>query len=614
MDSLIQAIPQQNMWLFWCSAATIIFTVFCSIPKLRHLRYSVRIVSLTVVGCFIITLYILNVIPVLTVYILSPFYMSLVYIAYRTIKNPVYPLTSIIKNSKKSLQKGDFSKLDKILESDPWYIFYTSAKLEWNKLKARKLSLQDRHKEAYQIYIGLMKLNLFQEEKDEIKLKQVRTLLILGDTSKAKLIFDQISDSEALKDRFEILSLQSSFDEKAGDFEKARQSLLGAVAKFDETNDVSLATIYNNLARMERMLLNTTEVIYYYKKSARLAKEFKQKHLIHVVYPNLIDSLLLNNDDPREAKLYLDEYFSLIDPQNVDDLLKFNNYKLVFARQINDRAMLLKAIEEGRIQILPMIPFNGKLFFDISELRIRFSNQIGWDEKLFEVWHHFGDYSKLDFPEKYHAFKEILIILEKLFRSNNLGHFRQMFENILNYFESASAKIEEYLLNLPDYCVYERCRWEEEMVFLRRIVKGHVTQEMEFENIWGRLGHLRNIKDIHAEHGNYIESTDADLNIVDEAMVAATNLESHDMKEQMRNILQKHLQVAIEQIEKFKLHPATDIQKLRAAKYALFLGDKDLARKYFEAFKQSKIRIHHYSIWLQKYYNELASVFHDLEN
>lgn len=614
MDSLIQAIPQQNMWLFWCSAATIIFTVFCSIPKLRHLRYSVRIVSLTVVGCFIITLYILNVIPVLTVYILSPFYMSLVYIAYRTIKKPVYPLTAIIKNSEKLLQEGDFSKLDKVLESDPWYIFYTSAKLEWNKLKARKLSLQDKHKEAYQIYIGLMKLNLFQEEKDEIKLKQVRTLLLLGDTSRAKSIFDQISDSEALKDRFEILSLQSSFDEKAGDFEKARQSLLGAIAKFDETNGVNLATIYNNLARMEAMLSNTTDVIHYYKKSARLAKDIKEKHLIHVVYPNLIDSLLLNNGDPSEATLYHDEYFSLIDPQNVDDLLKFNNYKLVFARQINDRAMLLKAIEEGRIQILPMIPFNEKLSFDISELRIRFSHQIGWGEKLFEVWHHFEDYSKLDFPEKYHAFKEILIILENLFRSNNLGPFRQMFEDILNYFERASAEIEDYILNLPDYCVYERCDWEKEKVFLRRVVKGLITPEMEFKNIQSRLGHLRNIKDIHAEHGNYIESTDADLNIVDEAMAAATNLENPDMKGQMRNIMQEHFQVAIEQIERFKLHPETNIQKLRAAKYALFLGDKELARKYFEDFKQSKFSIHHYFIWLQKYYNELASEFHDLQN
>lgn len=613
MDSLIQAIQQQNMWLFWGSAATIIFTVFCSFPKLRHLRYSVRIVSLTVVGCIIITLFLLNVIPLLTVYILSPLYISLVYIAYRTIKKPVYPLTSIIKNSTKLLQEGDFSKLDKILESDPWYIFYTSAKLEWNNLKARKLSLQDKHKEAYQTYIRLMKLNLFQEEKDEIKLKQVRTLLILGDKSRAKSIFEQISDSEALKDRFEILSLQSSFDENAGAFLEARQSLLGAVAKFDETNDASLATIYNNLARMEGMLSNTTDVIYYYKKSARLAKEFKQKHLIHVVYPNLIDSFLLN-DDRNEAKFYLDEYYRLINPQNIDDLIKFNNYKLEFARQIKDRAMFLEALVEGRIQILPMISFKEKLSFDIAELRIRFNNQIGWDEKLFEIQHYFGDYSKREFPEKYHAFKEILIILEKLFRSNNLGPFRQMFEDILNYFEKASAEIEDYVLNLPDYCVYERCRWEEEKVFLRRIVKGPITQEMEFKNIQGRLGHLRNIKDIHAEHGNYIESTDANLNIVDEAMAHAKNLENSNMKGQMRNIMQEHLQMAIEQIEKFKLHPATNIQKLRAARYALFLNDKNIARQYFDDFKKSKISIHHYAHWLQKYYNELASEFHDLQN
>ncbi len=363
---------------------------------------------------------------------------------------------------------------------------------------------------------------------------------------------------------------------------------------------------------MERMLSNTTNVIHYYRKSAKLVKDFKQKNMIHIVYLNLIDTLLLNKDH-NAAKLCLYEYHDFIDSQNIDDLFKFNNHKLEFARQIKDKVMLYEALVEGRIQILPKISFKEKLFFEISELRIRFNSQLGWEEKLFEIQHYFSDYSNLEFPERYHVFKEIFIILEKLSKSSNLGPFGQMYRFILNYFESVSAEIDKYLLTLPDYCVYERCYWESEKVFLRRIVKGNITQEMEFRNIQSRLEHFKNIKDIHIEHGNYIKAMDADLNIVDETMAHATNLESFTMKSQMRNTMQEHLQIAIEMIDKFKRHPETNILKLRAARYAFFLDDLDIAKQYFEDFKNSKISINHYADWLQKYYYELATEFNGLQ-
>lgn len=240
MISLIEAIQQKNIWWFWVSATTTIFGILWRYPKYTHLRYLVRIISVSLIGLFIITLFLLNIISSPTVYILLLFYVSLAYITHRTIRKPIYPLTSKIKNIDKLLQEGDFSKLDKIFENEPWHIVYTSAKLEWNKRKASKFFLQDRHKEAYQTYVKLMKLNLFPDELAEIKLKQVRVLLELGDTLKARSIFEQISNSDTLKDRFDILSLQASFDEKAGEFENAQQSLLKAVGKFDETVDIGL--------------------------------------------------------------------------------------------------------------------------------------------------------------------------------------------------------------------------------------------------------------------------------------------------------------------------------------------------------------------------------------
>lgn len=610
MISLIEAIQQYDIVLLWVAVAGILIEAFHRWPKLRHRRYSIRIVPLTIIAGLMVTLALLNV-TLLLIVCLFALYVPLAYILYRTTKKPIYPLTSIIKNCEKLLHKGDFSKLDKILEREPWYAFYTIGKLEWNKSKARKLSGQDRHMEAYQIYAKLLNLRLFQEEIDGIKLNQVNALLQLGATLRARAIFKQVSNSEALKDRFEILSLQSIFDETTGEFEKGRQSLLEAIAEFDEGSEPALATVYNNLARMERMLSNTINVIYYYKKSAKLAKDFQRKNLIHIVYPNLINSLLLNGDR-NEAKLYLDEYSGFVDPQNVDDLLKLHNYKLEFARQVEDKAMFVEALEEGRAQILPMISSKERLFFEVMELRIRSNNQIGLDEQLLEIQHYFSDYSTLELPEKYRAFKEIFIILEKLFWSSNLGSYRQMFECIWDYFEKAPVEIENYILSLPDYCVDERCYWENERVFLRRFVKGHITQEMEFKNIRSRLEELKNIKGIHIDHGNHIEAIEAGLNIVDEAMACIANLKNANMKSQIRDIMQKQLRMAIEEIENFKVHPATNVLKIRAARYALFLNDRDVARHYFEGFRRSGVSIYHYAHWLQQYYDQLAAEFHGL--
>jgi len=137
---------------------------------------------------------------------------------------------------------------------------------------------------------------------------------------------------------YEILYLQSLFDERAGEFEEARQNLLSAVGEHDNVKDIQLSRIYNNLGRMEKLLGNTTNTYHYYRKSAELALLFREKHLIHIAYPNLIDTYLLNGDT-KNAVSFLDIYFNLIDKNNIDDLLRFNNYKLEYARQIKNKCL-----------------------------------------------------------------------------------------------------------------------------------------------------------------------------------------------------------------------------------------------------------------------------------
>ena len=106
-------------------------------------------------------------------------------------------------------------------------------------------------------------------------------------------------------------------------------------------------------------------------------------------------------DDRQSATQLLIAYSELIDKENVDDLLYFYNYRIEYARQIKARAFFLESLVTGRIELLPKISEQERLIFEISELRIRWNNSCGWDEKLFCLGHNLPEYLKLEFPPRY---------------------------------------------------------------------------------------------------------------------------------------------------------------------------------------------------------------------
>jgi tetratricopeptide (TPR) repeat protein len=492
-----------------------------------------------------------------------------IFVAYHAATGPIFPETSAISHLANLVKESRYTEIEKRFPKRPFYIRSISGRIKWDLLWARKLMAQQKLKEAYEIYFGLLSLHLFEEEKNNIKLKQVFVLLLLeknniklkqvfvllllGDTNKAKFIFERTKQKIDQNEYHEILCLQSVFEERTGEFEKARQSLLSAVGEYDNVKDIQLATIYNNLGRMEKMLGNTTNTPHYYRKSAELACHFKEKSLIHIAYPNIIDTYLLLGDK-KNAVLFLGKYSDLIDKDNIDDLLRFNNYKLEYARQIKDKILLLDTLSQGRIEILPKIPAQEQLVFEISELRIRWNNKCGWNKKLFWVRHSLPEYLKLEFPVRYLMIKEIFNVLLYLARTNNLGQFRELFSQLLNFMERSKKDIDLYLLELPDYCVDERCFWEKEKAFLRGIQRADEPQINLIDFYDGMFDHLRNIKDIQFQHGNPLPAIEADLNIADESMEATQKIQDKVVRNYLRKNMQKHLDNACRDFEKFRRH------------------------------------------------------------
>lgn len=605
MREFLSAFSIENIPTLWVIVLACPFGLFKCYPKYDHKRYRNNIWILAVILSVIGTFYFLNLLATSEIGLLLTLSVAYLLILLATPIKVLFPETVPIKKLKALVSSGDYRGIDNLFPQKPWYILSPLGKIEWYKLWAAKLIRQDRVKEAYEIYLRILDIPLFDEEKTKTELNRVFILLQLGDTNKAKSIFDQIKrESES-----QSLFLESKFYEREGEFEKARECLLSAVGKFDNVKDIYLAKIYNDLGRMEGILGNTVNADHYYRKAAELAKEYKSSDLIHVAYPNLIDTYLLARDR-KNAELYLKIYSELANTNIVDNLFKFNNYCLEYARQTGNKVLFIESLVQGRVDILPKLSKQEHLPFELSELWIRWNNQYNWEEKLFWFQHYFSEYRKLEFPARYHAIKTVFNILDQLAKANNLGPFVGLYIQLLEFLEESKENIDQYLLDSPDVCVNERCIWEDEKVFLRRIknVNDLPMQSKDLKNYCeGVFKHLRNIKDIHLQHGNPLEAIRADLNIADECMGIMPMAQEENSEPYLKDAMKEHLDEACRNLDKFKRHPASNEFFLRVARYALFQGDVERAKKYFDAFIQSKISINHYAAWLQTYYHELCA-------
>ena len=608
MTELLKAIQSRDILLLWGIIFSMLATFWWRYPKYWHKRYRSHILLSVFLFCIILTFFFSG---FLSVWIASIFLVPwaiYVFIAYYATTKPIFPETRALSRFENLVREGRYTEAGQRFPKRPFYISSIPGKIKWDLLWAKKLMGQQKLNDAYEIYYDLLTLPLFDEERNNIRLKQVLVLWLLGDTNKAKSTFEKTKQKITHDKYYESLHLQSLFDERAGEFEKARQSLLSAIAEYDNVKDRQLALIYNNLGRMAKMLGNTTDAFHYYRKSAELANYFKEKAILHVVYPNIIDTYLLYEDN-KNAALFLDKYSNVIDKDNIDDLLKFNNYMLEYARQTENKVLFLDALTKGRIEILPKISYPEKLAFEISELRIRYNAHCGWDEKLFWIGHYLPEYLKLEFPDRYLTLKEVFNILRDLTKTNNLGPFAEIFSKLLAFMGQSKEDIDRYLLDLPDYCVYERCFWEKERAFLRKIQKNDEPRTSLIDLFEGVFEHLRNIKDIQLQHGNPLFAIEADLNIADECMGVICDIRGNSIVDYLRKNLLKHLNDACKDLEKFRRHPVSNEYIVRIARYALFLGEKKRAKEYYNDFVHSKISIYHYASWIQKYYEVLNKEF-----
>ena len=105
---------------------------------------------------------------------------------------------------------------------------------------------------------------------------------------------------------------------------------------------------------------------------------------------------------------------------------------------------------------------------------------------------------------------------------------------------------------------------------------------------------LEDIKEIHLTHGNYIEAFNAGLDVCDEAL-----------GQKRYEKMWEFTQLAMDELQKIRGHPAEASALIRIACYAYNAGRHDLAREYLDRFERTGVQISHSADWIQRYYSGL---------
>ncbi|MCF7797779.1 MAG: hypothetical protein K9N11_06820 [Lentisphaeria bacterium] len=234
---------------------------------------------------------------------------------------------------------------------------------------------------------------------------------------------------------------------------------------------------------------------------------------------------------------------------------------------------------------------------------------MAWEKQLDIINNLYPSFLSVNFPDRYELIKEIFHILDELSRTDSLNRFQNLYKHTLSELESMNQEIQQYIINLPNYCVNERCYWEKQLAMLRKIrsYNTHLsTQKNHFEDI---INHLDNIRDIQLNHGNPLWALEADLDIVEECMRSLRTTNDRTLHSYLKMTFSHHLTRASDDISPYRTNPEAIENFIRLGRYYLFENEYSKAKYYFDIFNESKLSIGHYAPWIRKYYHELLTEF-----
>ena len=333
----------------------------------------------------------------------------------------------------------------------------------------------------------------------------------------------------------------------------------------------------------------------------------------------MIDICLLDGELSKTQSLFQD-YRAMIDFNNIDDVLMWDNYRLVYYRQGNDLENLKKAMDDGSLGIFSKLTHEEQCAYRICELRMRWNNKIDWEKPLNNVYQHLDEYLALPFPESFIAAKEIFFVLKGLNEQQSLLINEGCLSKLISFLRKSAPEIDAHLESLPVEFVNERFNFTKDKAWLQQVLFNYLEQNDKAYTIMldKKLMLLSDLVDIQQKAGNLINAIDARLDISDEVInqVFLPFTSSFFNRPPFYGYRQKLLYLAKEQMDivyaelgKFGLDTSILSFKIRLAYYFMHFNKTEKSYKLYSDFEDSGISINHFADWIRRYHDQLRSTF-----
>jgi len=498
--------------------------------------------------------------------------------------NILWPCSSILRDASDFIRANEPKRAEQILNRYTRYFQDPVEKYSYCLMQAAVASAKNDERRSIELLDKINVDTLDPDEKTRLELLRAGYFTRLGDHKKALQIIEYLSDPSD-KYSLQISLIRALSAESEGDLTRSSEILFDAKeSASDRPKDADYFAVLNNYGRIQKIKENETEALIHYRKALKLAKDLREKHLLHVAYQNVIHSFVSSHRHDEARKL-ISEYRSIVDFSNPDDLVEYYNFLIEFYRGANNRNKLFETLDEARERVYPLVSRKEQIVCDISQLRMRWNGGVLAPAFLYQIEDQYPEYANLPAVERFRCYMELHHVLQRLKEDGRLilsqkALFDQNRENIRHLVPA----LEDHLDTTPEYCVFEKCQvtWD--------IIRGKKCGTDDYDRE-GVLRMLEDIKEIYLTHGNYIEAFNAGLDVCDEAL-----------GQKRYEKMWEFTQLAMDELQKIRGHPAEASALIRIACYAYNAGRPDLAREYLDQFERTGVQISHYADWIQGYY------------
>ena len=478
-----------------------------------------------------------------------------------------------------------------------------------SKLKfAQNLHKENKFIEEYYLYNQLQTETLWESEKFELNLQKAQLFFQVGNHKRFLELVDELSNKieNYPKKEYFFRLLKAFYHEIKNDWSNAKKEL-EIIIENSNSNNFRIKA-YNNIARIEEIQKNFLSAQSFYEKSFEILKNNPLPSFFPITIHNLLICYGKNNQLSKAEKVF-DEYYKLIDKKSSKQLLEYTNDLTHYARQINNKELLLKSYSISNNDVKKLLKDKESFIFEISQLRMKYNDNIDFENYFFNIFTkiqiHEDDFNLI---EKLNILVELRHVITQKLRENKIQEIKWIDSYIwyINWNLSLKNEIENELKNIESSLSSIKVFWINQLVQLQKNIlpkPKDINEIFDLENLKILTKYIEENISIWKEVKNEPEEINEIIHLIDE--IYAYFLETQDFR--IITFYNKKIHLYLEKadnlLENNYKNPDFSHYSIAIAYFFLNIkNDEITAKKWINRFDKSKVSLNHYALYLRNWY------------